>query len=297
MLYFQTISSSYLQGCSEDLGKEFWEEWQQHKDHLHICCIKWIGDKPTDVEDVLSQAMLKACNQWQKERGKIQYPKAWFTRIVHNLCMDAHRKSKREAQVIENIDDLKFEDCSSFCSSVDFPECNILALEMREYIRHKIESLPTRLRDTFVLYYCQEKSYKDIAKQLACSEENVRKCLIKARKILQRHLNKYLFGEDDTSLDSPSSPLKLRTCLEEESQLERHSNKHLKGEDDTSLDSPSSSPKLRICLEEESQLECNWESPITTKSNQEEISYQVTVICLENLSHHWCSSSNLLSCK
>ncbi len=258
----QAVISSYLQICSEDLGKEFWEQWQQYKDHLHRCSIKWMGDNRTNAEDVLSQAMLKACNEWQKDGGKIKNPKAWFTRIVYNFCMDFHRKSKREAQVIENIDDLKFEAHSSFSSSVDFPESNILALEMRAYLRHKIESLPTRLRTPFVLYYCQEKSYKDIAKQLACSEENVRKCLIKARKILQRHLNKYLSGEDDTSLDSPSSSL-----------------------------------KLRIYLEEKFPLECNLESPITTKSKNEEISYKVTVICLETLSHHWYSSANLLSCR
>jgi RNA polymerase sigma-70 factor (ECF subfamily) len=267
----QAVISSYLQICSEDLGKEFWEQWQQYQDHLHLCCIKWMGENRTNADseacrdsaiDVLSQAMLKACNQWQKDGGKIKNPKAWFTRIVHNLCMDVHRKSKREAQVIENIDDITFEAHSSFSSSVDVPESNILALEMRAYLRHKIESLPTRLRTPFVLYYCQEKSCKDIAKQLACSEESVCKCLRKAREILQRHLNKYLSGEDDTSLYSPSSSL-----------------------------------KLRICLEEKSQLECNWEPPITTKSKNEEISYKVTVICLETLSHHWCSSANLLSCR
>jgi len=258
----QTVSSSYLQICSEDLGKGFWEQWQQYKDHLHRCSIKWMGDNRTNAEDVLSQVMLKACNEWQKDGCKIKNPKAWFTRIVHNFCMDFHRTRKREAQAIENIDDIKFEDHSSFSSSVDLPESKILAIEMRAYLRHKIESLPTRLRTPFVLYYCQDKSYKDIAKQLACSEENVRKCVAKARKVLQRHLNKYLSGEDDTSLDSPSSSL-----------------------------------KLRISLEEKFQLECNLEPPITTKSNQEEISYKVTVICLETLSHHWYSSANLLSCR
>ncbi len=98
---------------------------------------------------------------------------------------------------------------------------------MRTYLRHKIASLPTRLRDTFVLYYCQEKSYQDIAKQLACSEDNVRKCVRKARIILQKHLTKYLAGEDDTSLDSLSPSLKLVIPLGENSQPEiRTKSKH-----------------------------------------------------------------------
>lgn len=258
----QTVSSSYLRICSEELGKGFWEQWQQHQAHLYRCCIKWMGENRTDAEDTLSRAMLKACNEWQNDGDEIKNPKAWLTRIVHNFCMDSHRKRKREAQGIENIDDIKFEAHPSFSSRAECPESNILDLEMRAYLRHKIESLPTRLQTPFVLYYYQEKSYKDIAKQLACSEDNVGKCVRKARKILQRHLNKYLAGEDDTSLDFPSPSL-----------------------------------KLVMPLEEKSQLECNWKSPITTKSNHEEINYKVTVICLETLPHHWCNSANLLSCR
>lgn len=170
-----------------------------------------------------------------------------------------HRKRQRDALIIENIDDIKFEYYSAFYSTVGLPEFHILDREMWVYLRKKIESLPTRLREPFVLYYCHHKSYKDIAKLFPFSEENVRKCIRKARRILQRHLTKYLAGEDDTPLNSSSPSL-----------------------------------KLVIPLEEKSQPECNWESPISTTSKDEEINYQFTVLCQETLPHHWYSSTNLL---
>lgn len=153
-----------------------------------------MGGNYHDAEDALTQAMLKAWNQWKKCANKIIYPKAWLARIIYNFCMDVHRKRKREATGIENIDDIKFAHHQAFASRVEFPESNILNLEMRAYLRYRIESLPDRLRHPFILHCCQEKSYKDIAKQLALSEENVRKRIQEARKILQKQLKNILQG-------------------------------------------------------------------------------------------------------
>lgn len=43
-----------LQDDSEEFGKEFWQQWQQYRDTLYRCCVKWIGVNQTDAEDVLS---------------------------------------------------------------------------------------------------------------------------------------------------------------------------------------------------------------------------------------------------
>ena len=207
--------------------------------------------------------MLKAWNEWKKSANKITYTKAWLTRIIHNLCMDVHRKRKREATVIENIDDIKFAEHQEFAASVEIPESNILTLEMRAYLHHRIESLPDKLRHPFILHCCQEKSYQDVAKQLALSEENVRKRIQQARKILQKQLKKYLAGEDNTCIDFLSPVLKKDMPMEETCQT-----------DET--------------------LICNWELPVPTKIKPEEINYNVTVICLETLPPHWYNSFNSL---
>lgn len=255
----QSVAPSILRDETEDKNSVFWQEWQAYQDHLYRCCLNWMNSNPIDAEEVLSQAMLKAWNEWQNYGSKIKYPKAWLTRILHNLCMDVHRKRRREALAIENLDAINSEDYPAFYSRLKFTDSNIIDRELQSYIHHQIESLPPRLREIFVLYYCQNKSYKAIAKLFVCSEENVRKCVRKARRILQRHLTKYLAGEDDTSLDSPSPSLKLVNPLGEKPQPES-----------------------------------NWESLITTKSQEEEINYEFTLLCLAPLPHHWYSYANPL---
>ena len=255
----QSVAPLILWGETEDKNSIFWQEWQVHQEHLYHCCLKWVNSNRIDAEEILSQAMLKAWNQWQNSGSKIKYPKTWLTKIVQNFCIDLYRKRKQNALLIENIDDIKLEDYSVFYLRIGFPEVNIFDLELWAHIEHKIKSLPPRLQEPFVLYYCHNKSYKDIAKQFSCSEDNVRKSVRKARSILQKYLTKYLAGEDDTSLDSPLPSL-----------------------------------ELVIPLAEKSQPESNGKSPISTKSQDQEISYQITVLCQESLPHHWYSSTNLL---
>lgn len=59
----QSVAASCLWRGSEDIGTAFWQQWEQYRDYLYRCCIKWIGGNPTDAEDALSRAMLKA---WEK---------------------------------------------------------------------------------------------------------------------------------------------------------------------------------------------------------------------------------------
>ena len=99
----QSISAEYLRGSSEDLGKGFWQQWQQYRDYLHRSCMKWMSGNPTDAEDALSRVMLKAWEKVQKYAGEITNFKAWLTKLTHNLCVDIHRERRRGANRVEDI--------------------------------------------------------------------------------------------------------------------------------------------------------------------------------------------------
>jgi RNA polymerase sigma factor (sigma-70 family) len=241
---------------------EFWHLWQQYRAYHYSRCLQWMGGNSHDAEESLSQAMFKAWNKWPYYTDKIANPKAWLTRLIHNHCMDIHRKAKREAQKMENIDDIKFAEHLPVTSSLESPESDISRREMRTYLHQAIAALPPRLRDPFILRYCQDKSYKEIAKQLALSEENVWKRVQQARTILRSRLNNYLAGENDTSLDSLLPQLKSLIPTLEESKPEK-----------TAI--------------------FNWEASITTTIIIEEINYKLTVICLQTLPHTWYSSPSL----
>jgi RNA polymerase sigma factor (sigma-70 family) len=242
---------------------DFWQLWQQYRDYHYKRCLQWMGGNSDDAEESLSQSMLKAWNKWPDYADKISNPKAWLTRLIYNLCMDIHRERKRDAQKIENIDDIKFANHAAVTSNLESPESNIFRCEMRTHLHQVIEALPPRLRDPFILRYCQEKTYKDIAKQLTISEDNVYKRVQQARTILQNHLNKYLAGEFHTSLDLLPSSLKYVVPVVEDSKFHE-------------------------------TVISDWEASITTKSIIQEINYQVTVICLKTLPHSWYSFANPL---
>ncbi|MCC5615136.1 sigma-70 family RNA polymerase sigma factor [Nostoc sp. CHAB 5836] len=273
------LTTSQFKAPSPNNCRDFWQLWESEQDDFYKCCLNWMLGNSHDAEDALNQAMLKAWNEWTKYADKITYPKAWLTRLIYNFCMDVHRKRKREARRIENIDDIKFADYPAFASRGDFPESNILNLEMQAYLCHQIESLADRLRHPFILHCCQDKSYQDVAKQLALSENNVRKRIQEARRILQKQLKKYLAGEDNTSLNSLSSSLKKVIPIVEEFQ----SDETLRPFDD-----------LRASKAQCGAVICHWESPIPTKNKHEQINYKVTVICLETLPLSWYSSPNSL---
>ncbi|MEH2411457.1 RNA polymerase sigma factor [Nostoc sp.] len=86
-----------------DIRSIFWQQWQQYRDYLYCCCVKWMGGNQTDAEDALSRAMLKAWEKVQKYAGEITNFKAWLTTLTHNLCVDIHRERSRGANRVEDI--------------------------------------------------------------------------------------------------------------------------------------------------------------------------------------------------
>jgi RNA polymerase sigma factor (sigma-70 family) len=219
MTELQSVVASSLWDCVEDVGTAFWQYWQQYRDSLYCCCIKWMGGNPTDAEDALSRAMLKA---WEKvqmyEKGEIVNFKAWLTRVTHNLCVDIHRERSRSAHSVENIEVYASSEEQGLVSFEDKPESALETDEKRIVIRRAIANLPTRLRETFILHFYQELSYPEIAQQQDISYQNVCKRISQARKILREELREYFIEEEgaDTELSVP--PTATESVIGEKSE-------------------------------------------------------------------------------
>ncbi len=239
----------------------FWQLWQQHQDYLYDRCFIWMGRNHTDAEEAFSQATLKAWEKLPDYAEKITNLKAWLTRFTHNLCVDIHRH-RRKTMAIESIEEIAIKENEAFISSVDSPELAILRHELGEYISRAIDTLSSRLRTPFILHYYHQISYQDIAQKLALSLDNVYKRIQQARKILQKHLSKYLLGLDDSLLNSS----------------EPDSNKCL-----SVVESLASDEKM-----------ISNQAAMATESRGEIINYQVKKICLETLPHAWYRSLNPL---
>lgn len=214
----QSASASGIRGCSEELGKAFWQQWQQYQDYLHRCCIKWMGGNRTDAEDALSRAMLKAWEKVQKYAGKISNFKSWLTSLTHNLCVDIHRERSRGANRVEDIEGYASGEEQGLVQSEDRPESAVETGEKRIVIRRAIDNLPTRLRETFILHFYEELSYPEIAQRQEISYQNVCKRISQARKILREELRGYFIEEEGTDTDKSVPPTATESAIGEMSQ-------------------------------------------------------------------------------
>jgi RNA polymerase sigma factor (sigma-70 family) len=218
MVVSQTVFSSLEHSCSDHLSTTFWELWEQYRDYLYRCCIRWMDGNPTDAEDALSRAMLKAWEKVQKYAGEITNFKAWLVMLTRNLCVDIHRERSRRANQVEDVEVYARSEGQELVDFENTPLCMVEADEKTTVIRHAIDNLPTRLHETFILHFYQELSYQEIAQQQDISYQNVCKRISQARKILQQKLRGYFIGEEETDTDKSVPQTATESAIREVSQ-------------------------------------------------------------------------------
>jgi RNA polymerase sigma factor (sigma-70 family) len=274
----QSVSAANIWGSPEDMEKEFWQLWEQNRDYLYRCCVKWMGGNPTDAEEVLSRAMLKAWDKLPNHAEKITNLRAWLIRLTHNLCIDIQRERPRKAMQMEDIEEVAATGNSAVISCFDSPEEALLHHELGQYIRRAIDSLSSRLRNPFILRYCHQIAYQDIAQKLALSLNNVYKRIQQAREILQKRLSRYLSGLDDGLLDSSESSQK--------GEVTPTANDFAVGVVDGACLPRQDCGAGGLPLQSDETIASDSIAPIPQNIG-ETINYQVTAICLETLHSGW----------
>ena len=172
------------QKTTRNIDSLFWLEWQKHQEYLYRCCVKWMGGNSTNAEDALSMAMLKAREKIQQCSRRIENFKAWLGKLTYNLCMDLLKESNRYNQKVEALD-LVISLADGSTQGRD-PFLVAVYEELEDFCRLAIDDLPKRLRETFVLLFDKQYSYKEIATELKISESNVRKRISQGRAILRK---------------------------------------------------------------------------------------------------------------
>ncbi|WP_237397172.1 sigma-70 family RNA polymerase sigma factor [Okeania sp. KiyG1] len=187
----------------------FWQQWTEYQDQLYRCCLKFMNSNPTDAEDALSQAMLKAWEKIQKYAGKIDNLKAWLFKLTSNLCIDIIRQRSRGAVGVESIEWVGDTEDIGIGSTIATPESCLEREEKSTEIRQAIANLPKTLRETFILHFYQELTHTEIAQRQGITYENVSRRISRARKQLKEKLSSYFRGTGE----------KVKSCQVEDCQL------------------------------------------------------------------------------
>ena len=149
------------------------------KDKLFRLALRITFDR-AEAEDVVQDTMIRVWNKREEwtQFGSIE---AYCLTVAKNLAID--RSQKKEAQNVELTPEMEEE------SEISVPYDQLVNNERMSIIHRLINELPEKQRLIMQLRDIEGESYKEIAKILNLTEEQVKVNLFRARqKVKQRYL-------------------------------------------------------------------------------------------------------------
>lgn len=147
--------------------------------------IKKITGKPN--EDIEQEVYLKTWKNLDKyqENGKFRQ---WLNTITANLCRDYLKSAynRRENTFLTE------EESTNLVSQKSNVEDIFESKIRRKKVAQAIHSLPSKLRETIVLYELEGCDYQEIASRLNCPLGTVKSRIYKARQELYTQLQEFI---------------------------------------------------------------------------------------------------------
>ena len=124
---------------------------------------KWLSQSPTDAEDIVQDAALRALQALS--RVTVDRPKPWFLAIVRNAAMTFMARNRRKtvayAGDMADLDALDLRQGDD--DAAPNPEQALIAMQDGERLRQAIASLPSPFLETLVMRDVNGLSYREIA--------------------------------------------------------------------------------------------------------------------------------------
>lgn len=166
----------------------FWTAWNNHREYLRRLSYVWMNVSSADAEDALSAATIRAFEKYGAHASQISNERAWFARLLHNICIDIHRSNKRRFNLSEKVKEIVTIDISE-SENVDVtPEAELLNSELGNTLVGAIRGLPEKLQEPLIMRLVKGEDYDFIAMSLDISNDNARKRVQQARAILRKKL-------------------------------------------------------------------------------------------------------------
>lgn len=134
------------------------------------------------AEDICQETFIRFYNK------NIRFPsldesRYWLIRVAKNLAFNYYRRREREYRAVKR---LRNEKPLADDGGLDF----IFKEETEKIVKKALDSLPEKLKSVLVLKEYGGLSYRDIAKVLHISENNVKIRVFRARTALQQKIDK-----------------------------------------------------------------------------------------------------------
>lgn len=129
------------------------------------------------AQDIVQQVFMNVWEKRKKLRIQSSY-EAYLYKATLNRSLNYLKSSAKK----------KNQDISSLDLSSENTEEQIRFQELQERIQKAIQALPPTCKEVFLLSRYEDMNYADIAQQLNIAKSTVEKHIIKALKILRKHL-------------------------------------------------------------------------------------------------------------
>ena len=148
---------------------------------------KWLSQSPTDAEDIVQDAALRALQALSTV--SVDRPKPWFLAIVRNAAMTFIARSRRKTVAYAgDLADLDALDLRQGDDATPDPEQELIAMQDGERLRQAIASLPSPFLETLVMRDINGLSYREIAEATETPVGTVMSRLARARSLLAKTL-------------------------------------------------------------------------------------------------------------
>jgi RNA polymerase sigma-70 factor, ECF subfamily len=142
---------------------------------------RWLIRNPTDAEDVVQEACLRALRFFDGFRGGDS--RAWLLKIVRNTCYSWVKKN-RPTEFSDEFD----ETVHSGESPREDAEAKLVSQAESDRVRTALGTLPIAFREILVLREIEELSYKEISDVTGIRMGTVMSNLSRARRRLREQL-------------------------------------------------------------------------------------------------------------
>ncbi len=166
---------------------------RQYERHIYRLALNITRD-PSDAEEVLQEAFLKAYSNLKSFQGEARFY-TWLVRIAVNEALMKLRKRRAAPAMValdEPVTDGEDQEIRrELADWGDNPEQRFGNVEMRELLSAAIESLELPYRMVLMLRDIEELSTEETAKTLGISIPAAKSRLLRARLMLRNKLNRH----------------------------------------------------------------------------------------------------------
>jgi len=174
-------------------GRAFQQLFNKYKKRVVNYCYRYCGNRAV-AEDLSQEIFIRVYKAAGTYRPKALFS-TWLFKIATNVCLNEIRRPVYRAK-IESIDQASDGENAASREIAMEPARSRpdLLLEEQEYqtrVREAMAQLPEQQRVALLLRSAEEFSYREIGRQIECSENRVKTLIHRGRKRMKQILGAY----------------------------------------------------------------------------------------------------------